>query len=58
MVIKQVADSVVVLNENFEVKMDVRDAKFKVVDETLVIVTKKGDVVAELPKANTAILYK
>ena len=58
MVIKQVADSVVVLNEDFEVKMDVRDAKFKVVDETLVIVTKKGDVVAELPKANTAILYK
>ena len=56
-IVKKVAEHVIVMNEDFEVKMNVPNAKFKVVGDTIVI-TQNDEKVMELPRGNTAVLYK
>lgn len=57
MVIKQVAENVILMDETLVVVRDIPKAKFKVVGDTLVI-TQNNEKVMEMPKASTAILYK
>lgn len=57
MIIKQVAEHIVLMNDELIVIKDFPSAKFKVVGDTLVI-TQKNEKVMELPKASTGIMYK
>ena len=57
MVIKQVAEHIILMDETLMVVKDIPNAKFKVVGDTLVI-TQKNEKIMELPKAATGILYK
>lgn len=57
MVIKQVAEHIIVMNDSLMVVKDIPNAKFKVVGDTLVI-TQNGEKAMELPKSTTGILYK
>ena len=57
MVIKKVAEHVILMDETLVVVRDIPNANFKVVGDTLVI-TQNDEKVMELPRGSTAILYK
>lgn len=57
MIIKQVAEHIIVMDETLTVVRDIPNANFKVVGDTLVI-TQNGEKAMELPKENVGIMYK
>ena len=57
MILKQVAEHIIVMNEELVVVRDIPNAKFKVVGDTLVI-TQNDEKAMELPKENVGIMYK
>ena len=57
MILKQVAEHIIVMNEELVVVRDIPNAKFKVVGDTLVI-TQNDEKAMELPKENVWIMYK
>lgn len=56
LILKQVAEHILVMNETLEVIKDFPDATLSVSEETFVI-ESKGHKAVELPKSQTGVLY-